>query len=198
MQMGSAPKEHQFSRFVFQGDQFSNTEGTQRTYMIPANCTAVLIAITNTGNGHSSLLGSAQVERYRFAIDGESVTNRAITYATDPTAADQTFKGKWGSSLHYDLLQKTFLNMGVQGRYQSMLEGVFSQTIPVGQPGDVTIGGAGTAGFSAQALDPKQSAFMIGTPIPMKQEPSQLLLELEGTFNGGASIHIWSYVMSVV
>ncbi len=200
MRMGAAPKEHQYSRFVFQGDQFTNTSGTQRTYQIPANCTAVVIAVTVNGSAlHSQLLGSAQVERYRFAIDGESVTNRAITYATDPDATDQTFKGKWGSSLHYDLLQKTFLNMGPPGRYQSMLEGVFSQTIPVGQPGDVTLGGAtGTAGFATASDDPLQSAFVIGTPIPMKSDSSQLLLELEGNFQNGASINIWSYVMSTV
>jgi len=200
MAMGAAPKEHQYSRFVFQGDQFTNTSGTQRTYQIPANCTAVVIAVTVNGSAfHSQLLGSAQVERYRFAIDGESVTNRAITYATDPDATDQTFKGKWGSSLHYDLLQKTFLNMGPPGRYQSMLEGVFSQTIPVGQPGDTTLSGAtGTAGFTNAEDDPLQSAFVIGTPIPMKSDSSQLLLELEGNFQNGASINIWSYVMSTV
>lgn len=193
MRMGSAPKEHQFSRFVFQGDTFSNTNGVQRTYQIPANCTAVVMAITNGEQGHSSFLGSAQVSDYRFSIDGEAVTNRAVDYAPDGLRATD-FRDYWGSSLHYDLLQKTFLNMGPNARYQSMREGVWSQVIPVGRAGDQQ----GGAGFSNSNLNPRQSAFVIGTPIPMKSEPSQLLLELNGTFTNGAQINIYSYVMATV
>jgi len=198
MQMGQAPKAHQFSRFVFQGDQFTNTSGIQRTYQIPANCTAVLMAITNTQNGHSSFLGSARVNDYRFSVDGEAVTNRAVTYAELSNAGN--FKGKWGSSLHYDLLQKTFLNMGPNARYQSMTESVFDQKIPVDQPGDAgtAIGDLGQPGWSTSAADPEKSAFLIGVPIPLKADSSQLLLELNGSFTDGASINIYSYVQVVV
>ena len=199
MRMGQAPQEHQFSRFVFQGDQFTNTAGTQRTYQIPANCTAVVMAITNTGDNHSAFLGSAEVFSYRFSINGEAVTNRKVTYAAKAAAL---FKCKAGSALHYDLLQKTFLNMGQNARYESMLEGVFDQLIPVDQPGDLSAlaGAAADAqqGWSTKALSPKKSAFVLGVPIPMSQEPSQLLLELEGLFNDGASINIYSYVMASV
>lgn len=213
MRMGQAPQEHQFSRFVFQGDQFSNESGTQRTYQIPANCTAVVMAITNTGANHSSFLGSANVSQYRFSINGEAVTNRAIPYAggviggsgENPAITDATgrFRNKRGSSLHYDLLQKTFLNMGQNARYQSMLEAVFDQKIPVDQLGSVFAAGTYNEenllqGWANETSNPQKNAFVLGVPIPMSQSPSQLLLELDGTFNNGASINIYSYVMTSI
>ena len=200
MRMGQAPKEHQFSRFVFQGDQFTNESGTQRTYQIPANCTAVIMAITNTKTNHSSFLGSAKVSQYRFSINGEAVTNRAIPYAEK---GGGRFKNKRGSSLHYDLLQKTFLNMGQNARYQSMLEAVFDQRIPVDQPGNLIapadpVPAGGGQGWTNVLTNPQKSAFVLGVPIPMSQDPSQLLLELDGTFEDGAAINIYSYVMTSV
>ena len=204
MRMGQAPKEHQFSRFVFQGDQFSNQSGTQRTYQIPANCTAVIMAITNTQINHSSFLGSAKVSQYRFSINGEAVTNRAIPYAGDViVTADAAgrFRNKRGSSLHYDLLQKTFLNMGQNARYQSMLEAVFDQLIPVDQLGNSNAGDAAASlgqGWTDEESNPQKGAFVLGVPIPMSQEPSQLLLELDGNFVGGAAINIYSYVMTSI
>jgi len=204
MRMGQAPKEHQFSRFVFQGDQFSNQSGTQRTYQIPANCTAVIMAITNTGTNHSSFLGSAKVSQYRFSINGEAVTNRAIPYAGDVIVSGDAagrFRNKRGSSLHYDLLQKTFLNMGQNARYQSMLEAVFDQLIPVDQLGNSRAGDAATTlgqGWTNEASNPQKGAFVLGVPIPMSQDPSQLLLELDGNFVGGAAINIYSYVMTSI
>ena len=191
MRMGQAPQEHQFSRFVFQGDQFSNPVGTQRTYQIPANCTAVLMAITSTANNHSSFLGSAEVQSYRFAINGEAVTNRKVTYAETGAGV---FKCKTGSSLHYDLLQKTFLNMGPTARYESMLESVFDQLVPVDEPGTAGSG----QGWTEKTQAPRKSAFLLGVPIPTSQESSQLLLELDGIFTGGASINIYSYVTTSV
>ena len=203
MRMGQAPQEHQFSRFVFQGDQFSNAAGTQRTYQIPPNCTAVIMAITNTGTNHSSFLGSARVSQYRFSVNGEAVTNRAIPYASADAASGGRFLNKRGSSLHYDLLQKTFLNMGQNARYQSMLEAVFDQLIPVDQPGnlvapaDPALANTGQ-GWTNVQTNPQKNAFVLGVPIPMSQDPSQLLLELDGTFAGGAAINIYSYVMTSV
>lgn len=204
MRMGQAPQEHQFSRFVFQGDQFTNQSGTQRTYQIPANCTAVIMAITqNTGENHSSFLGSARVSQYRFSINGEAVTNRAIRYASATGASGGRFRNKRGSSLHYDLLQKTFLNMGQNARYQSMLEAVFDQIIPVDQPGNLVLPANPVAanmgqGWSDVQTNPQKNAFVLGVPIPMSQEPSQLLLELDGNFVGGAAINIYSYVMTSI
>ena len=203
MRMGQAPQEHQFSRFVFQGDQFSNTKGTQRTYQIPPNCTAVIMAITNTKVNHSSFLGSARVSQYRFSVNGEAVTNRAIPYASEDAASGGRFLNKRGSSLHYDLLQKTFLNMGQNARYQSMLEAVFDQIIPVDQPGnlvapaDPALANTGQ-GWTNVETNPQKSAFVLGVPIPMSQDPSQLLLELDGDFTDGAAINIYSYVMTSV
>ena len=156
------------------------------------------MAITNGENGHSSFLGSAQVNDYRFSVDGEAVTNRAVTYAELSNTG--AFVNKWGSSLHYDLLQKTFLNMGPNARYQSMTESVFDQKVPVDQPGDdgTALVGLGKPGWSSPGADPEKSAFVLGVPIPLKSDPSQLLLELNGNFVNGASINIYSYVQAVV
>lgn len=81
-----------------------------------------------------------------------------------------------------------------------MTESVFDQKIPVDQPGDAgtAIGDLGQPGWSTSAADPEKSAFLIGVPIPLKADSSQLLLELNGSFTDGASINIYSYVQVVV
>ena len=143
------------------------------------------------------------IYQYRFSINGEAVTNRAIPYASATAAIGGRFRNKRGSSLHYDLLQKTFLNMGQNARYQSMLEAVFDQIIPVDQPGnDVAPADPVAAnmgqGWTYVLTNPQKNAFVLGVPIPMSQEPSQLLLELDGNFVGGATINIYSYVMTSI
>ena len=188
-------KEHQYSRFVNQADVFSNTSEMQRTYQLPANCSAVLIAITAPDENRSNFLGSAVVTQYRFTIDGEQVTNRFVPFREK---GDAVFKGVAGSSIHYDLLAKTFLNMGENARYQSMKECVYDQKIPVG-----TVGTEGTvqAGFADLDTNPQKLAYFIGTPVPMKDSPTQLLVELEGNFNaggGGGQLQIYSYITSTI
>lgn len=186
---GQAPKEHQYSHFVNQADTFSNTTNMQRTYQIPPNCTAVVIAVLNTDPKHSSFLGSAEVTDYRFTIDGEQVTNRPVPYESIGTT---NFKNIAGGSLHYDLVQKTFLNIGKNARYQSLKEGVYDQLLPVGLGGNQLDG----KGFDDATLSPLKRAFLLCTPIPQKSEPSQLLLEMGGTFPGGANLQIYSYITS--
>ena len=188
-------KEHQYSRFMNQADVFSNTSEMQRTYQLPANCSAVLIAITATDANSSNFLGSAIVNQYRFTIDGEQVTNRFVPFREQ---GDAVFKGVAGSSIHYDLLAKTFLNMGENARYQSMKECVYDQLIPVG-----TVGTEGTveAGFADLDTNPQKLAYFIGTPVPMKDSPTQLLVELQGNFNaggGGGQLQIYSYITSTI
>ena len=193
MAPGSAPLEHQYSHFVNQADQFSNTSSMQRTYQIPANCSAVLVAVTNTSQDFSSFLGSAQVNEYRFTIDGEQVTNRPVPYHDVSPAG--VFANKQGSSLHYDLIQKTFLNMGVNGRYESLKECVYDQFIPTGTDGDA---GSGGKGFVLRKDDPLKPAFFIATPVPLKETPSQILLEMDGNFPDGAALQIYSYVTDLI
>ena len=193
-------KEHQYSRFTNQADVFSNTKEMQRTYQLPANCSAVLIAITAPDEKRSNFLGSAVVHQYRFTIDGEQVTNRFVPFREK---GDAVFKGVAGSSIHYDLLAKTFLNMGENARYQSMKECVYDQLIPVG-----TVGTEGTveAGFADLNTNPQKLAYFIGTPVPMKDSPTQLLVELQGNFSGGTGgdaipggqLQIYSYITSTI
>jgi len=193
MAPGSAPLEHQYSHFVNQADQFSNASSMQRTYQIPANCSAVLVAVTNTGQNFSSFLGSAQVDEYRFTIDGEQVTNRPVPY--HDVSPGGVFANKQGSSLHYDLIQKTFLNMGVNGRYESLKECVYDQIIPTGREGDA---GSQGKGFVLRKDDPLKPAFFLATPVPLKDTPSQILLEMDGTFPDGAALQIYSYVTDLI
>lgn len=193
MAPGSAPLEHQYSHFVNQADQFSNASSMQRTYQIPANCSAVLVAVTNTGQNFSSFLGSAQVDEYRFTIDGEQVTNRPVPY--HDLSPGGVFANKQGSSLHYDLIQKTFLNMGVNGRYESLKECVYDQIIPTGTDGDA---GSQGKGFVLRKDDPLKPAFFLATPVPLKETPSQILLEMDGSFPDGASLQIYSYVTELI
>ena len=93
--------------------------------------------------------------------------------------------------------------MGQNARYQSMLEAVFDQIIPVDQPGnlvapaDPALANTGQ-GWTNVETNPQKSAFVLGVPIPMSQDPSQLLLELDGDFTDGAAINIYSYVMTSV
>lgn len=189
MAPGQAPKEHQYSHFVNQADTFSQQTGIQRTYQIPSNTTAVVIAVTNPGADHSSFLGSATVFDYRFTIDGVQVTNRPVPYREVGNGAFTTLRG---GSLHYDLVMKTFLNIGENARYQSLKESVYDQIIPVGQLGNAS----GGQGFNGTNKDPLKACFLLCCPIPMKEMPSQLLLELGGNFNGGANLQIYSYVTS--
>ena len=92
--------------------------------------------------------------------------------------------------------------MGQNARYQSMLEAVFDQKIPVDQLGSVgAVGDDPTTflqGWADEASNPQKNAFVLGVPIPMSQSPSQLLLELDGNFTDGAAINIYSYVMTSV
>ena len=93
--------------------------------------------------------------------------------------------------------------MGQNARYQSMLEAVFDQRIPVDQPGNLIapadpVPAGGGQGWTNVLTNPQKSAFVLGVPIPMSQDPSQLLLELDGTFEDGAAINIYSYVMTSV
>ena len=83
-----------------------------------------------------------------------------------------------------------------------MLEAVFDQKIPVDQLGSVGTVGDDPAtllqGWANEATNPQKNAFVLGVPIPMSQSPSQLLLELDGFFDGGAAINIYSYVMTTI
>ena len=191
-------KEHQYSRFMNQADVFSNTSSLQRTYQLPANCSAVLIAVTATDENRSNFLGSAVVQQYRFTIDGEQVTNRFVPFREKGGAAGN-FLGVSGSSIHYDLLAKTFLNMGENARYQSMKECVYDQLKPVGTPGTEGTG-ALKSGFATLSNDPQKLAYFIGTPVPMKDSPTQLLVELEGNFaaGDGGQLQIYSYITSTI
>jgi hypothetical protein len=94
-------------------------------------------------------------------------------------------------------MMKTFLNMGENARYQSMKECIYDQIIPVGQPGTV---GTPKTGFADLSADPQKRAYFIGTPVPMKDSPTQLLVELDGNFaaGNGGQLQIYSYVTTTI
>ena len=192
--VSSGPSQMQYSQYMAQSDQFSSTTSLNRTYYLPAqttNCIIVMPAVADIG---SDILGSARLKDYRFAIDGESVTNRAVQYMPlpDATAVTEDTKTAAGSAVHYDLISNTFMNMGM--RYSSLQECVYDQVIDVNEPPTTA---AGVTGYTTLALCPRKRCYMLALPIPLKDSQTALNVELNGVFTGGnGQLQIYSYVTS--
>ena len=195
--MQSGPNQIQYSQFMAQSDQFASASTLNRSYFLPARTSNCLIVLPAANANGSDILGSARVSEYRFTVDGESVTNRAVPYM--PTAAVNNAlvdaKMDAGSALHYDLISNTMMNMGV--RYSSLNESVFDQIVPVNTA--PAVGGGGAVGYLSLASCPRKRAFMLALPIPMKESQTQLNVELEGSFPAGSGqLEIYSLVASVI
>lgn len=202
MDLQSGPPQIQYTQYQQQADQFATTANANatlnRSYFLPANTTNCIICLPVSGGGYNSdLLGCARVSDYRFTIDGEAVTNRAVPYMplADFTTAAPDAKGDAGSSIHYDLISKTFQNQGL--RYHSLLEAVASQTIPysTGRPS-----AGGVVGLVDLRDDPEKRVFMLALPIPLKNSQTQLTIELNAFYDGAnaGQIFIYSEVQSAV
>ena len=196
--MQSGPKQIQYSQFMGQSDQFASASTLNRSYFLPARTTNCIIVLPAKDANGSDILGSARLTDYRFSVDGESVTNRAVPYmptaAVDNTAIDAKMDA--GSALHYDLISNTMMNIGQ--RYSSLNECVYDQIVPVNTAPD-GVGGGAAVGYQTLASCPRKRAYMLALPIPMKEEQTQLNIELEGSFlNGTGQLEIYSLVTSVI
>ncbi len=191
--MDSGPSQIQYSQYMTQSDQFASGTTLNRSYFLPARTTNCLVMLPASVADGSNTLGSARLENYRFAINGESVTNRAVQYMPQAVvvAATADDKASAGSALHYDLISNTFMNMG--GRYSSLQECVYDQIVPVNTPP------ADPVGYADLALCPRKRCYMLALPIPMSDDQTQLTIELEGSFTAGSGrLEIYSHVVSQV
>lgn len=201
--MDSGPSQTQYTQIQTQSDQWQNSSELNRSYFLPAQTTNAFIVLpskSNTGTpptAFSDILGCARVGEYRFTINGENVTNRAVPFmpVPGPLVAQADAKNNHGSSLHYTLISEAMMNAGI--RYHSLRESVFDQNIPMSI--DVPVNGNGEYGWDALADAPKKACYMLALPIPISNEQTQLTIELDGNFpNSSGELHIFSQVRSVV
>ena len=200
--MESGPSQTQYTQIQTQSDQWQNSENLNRSYYLPPQTTNAYIILPSRSNAgaaptaFSDILGCARVGEYRFTINGESVTNRAVPFMPVPVAvAANDGKNLHGSSIHYTLISETMMNAGV--RFNSLREAVFDQNIPLSI--NVPINGNGEYGWTALKDAPMKACYMLALPIPISNDQTQLTIELEGSFPASSGeLHIFSQVRSVV
>ena len=193
----SGPKQIQYNQWMVQSDQWSSLTTLNRSYFLPPRTsTAVIVLPCATGDG-SNILGSQRLSSYRFTVNGESVTNRAVNYMpqADLTVATSNAKAEAGSSLHYDLISNSFMNMGM--RYSSLQECVYENSvIDVNTPPTTN---AGLVGYATLGACPRKRCYMLALPVPESDKQTQLTVELEGAFAvGTGEMELYSYVTSVI
>lgn len=198
--MVEGPSTTQYTQFLTQSDQWQNSSTLNRSYYLPPQTTNAYIMLPSaSGDAFSDILGCARLGDYRFTINGESVTNRAVPYMPIPgpfpgTAVNDA-KTLAGSSLHYTLIAETLMNAGV--RYSSLNEAVFDQLIPYSTP--IPDDGAGVSGWKELADCPTKACYMIALPVPISNEQTQLTVELNGNFPASSGeLHLFSEIRSVV
>ena len=194
----SGADQIQYTSLQAQSDQWANgTEHIRSYYLPPQTQTAFIVMPSRQTTGDfSDILGCARVGEYRFTINGESVTNRAVPYMQVPVlAATADAKTEKGSSLHYSLIAEAMMNSGV--RYHSLREAVFSQDIPLSI--DVPIDGNGIHGWPSLTAAPAKPCYLLALPIPISNEQTQLTIELTNSSFPASSgeLHIFSEVRSV-
>ena len=195
--VSSGPSQIQYTQYMTQQDQFSSTLELIRSYYLPPQTTNCIIVLPAPGSTDGSdILGSARLTDYRFSINGENVTNRPVPYMPQALIAGGVNDAKCdaGSSLHYDLISKTFMNQGT--RFHSLQEAVYDQNIP--ESTDRPTNGGGVVGWPTLEACPQNRCYMLALPIPISNDQTQLTIELQGRFvaNNGR-IHIYSEVRSV-
>lgn len=197
--VAAGPSSIQYSQWSTQADQFSSGSSLNRTYYLPARTSEVVIVLPSKSEYGSDVLGSQRLGSYRFAINGEAVTNRAVPYLSQTATNDAANDGKGdaGSSLHYDLISKTIQNMG--SRYSSLNECVYDQNIPINTAVPVSTDGNGNHGWLDIKNQPQKRVFALMCPIPFSEEQTQFNLELDGVFAAGTGrVLMYSHVASTI
>lgn len=201
--VSSGPDQTQYTQFITQSDQWQNASQLNRTYYLPPQTTNAFIVLPSQSNqgaeptAFSDILGCARVGDYRFTLNGESVTNRAVPYlpVPGPLTTDNDNKNGRGSSLHYTGIAETMMNSG--RRYHSLNESVYDQKIPSSI--DIPIDGtSGEPGWPALSAAPNKLCYMLALPVPISNDQTMLTIELNGNFPASSGeIHIYSEVRSV-
>ena len=195
------PAQTQYTQFITQSDQWQNSESLNRSYYLPPQTMNAFIVMPSSSNaggaptGFSDILGCARLKEYRFSLNGESVTNRAVPYMPVPVAtANNDGKCDRGSSLHYTLISEAMMNAGI--RYHSLEESVYDQDIPLST--NRPVDAAGNVGWQTLAECPTKACYMLALPVPISNNQTMLTIELEGNFPASSGeIHIFSQVRSV-
>ena len=195
--MESGPKQIQYNQFMVQSDQWSSGTTLNRSYFLPPRTSTAIIVLPNTDGDGSKFLGSQRLSNYRFTVNGESVTNRAVNYMpqADLNPATANAKAEAGSALHYDMISNSMMNMGV--RYSSLQECVYDQSITdVNTPPTAN---AGLIGYATLGACPRKRSYMLALPIPESDSQTQLTVELEGVFAADTgALELYSYVTSSI
>lgn len=195
--MDSGPKQIQYNQWMVQSDQWSSTTTLNRSYFLPPRTSTAVIILPCLDENGSKFLGSQRLSNYRFTVNGESVTNRAINYMpqADLAPATSNAKAEAGSALHYDMISNSMMNMGV--RYSSLQECVYDQSMT-----DVNFpptDNAGLIGYANLGVCPRKRSYMLALPIPESDAQTQLTVELEGVFTAGTgALELYSYVTSAI
>ena len=197
MDVEAGPSQMQYTQFQTISDQWQNATVLERSYYLPPQTTNAFIVMPSaSGVGFSDILGCARVSDYRFTVNGESLTNRAVPLFAQATVngAANDNKTDIGSSLHYDLISKTFMNSGK--RFASLMEAVYDQDIPMST--DRPSGG-GSSGWLTLAESPTKVCYMLALPLPVSGSQTQLTVSLNGNFpQSSGEMHIFCEVRSVI
>lgn len=200
--LNSGPDQTQYTQFITQSDQWQNSDSLNRTYYLPPQTTNAFIILPSQSNdgaaptAFSDILGCARVADYRFTLNGESVTNRAVPFLPDPGpfTTDEDAKNDRGSSLHYTGIAETMMNSG--RRYHSLNESVYDQNIP--NSIDIPQSAAGQPGWPYLKDAPNKLCYMLALPVPISNSQTMLTMELNGNFPASSGeLHIFSEVRSV-
>mgnify|MGYP003644627793 FL=1 len=195
--MEQGPDQLQYTQFMTTSDQFTNGSTLNRSYHLPAQTqTAFIVLPSRETRDFSDILGCARLGQYRFTLNGESVTNRPIPYMPTPILQDASVDTKLdkGSALHYNLVGEAMMNSAIS--YHSLREAVYDQNIPLSKnvPSD-----NGVYGWQSLAIAPTKACYLLALPVPISNAPTQLTIELDGSFpNGNGELHIFSEVRSVL
>lgn len=194
----SGPDQMQYTQFMTQSDQWASASVLNRSYFLPPQTqTAYIVMPSRSATGDfSDILGCARVGEYRFTVNGESVTNRAVPFmATPAIAVAADTKTEKGSALHYSLVSEALMNSGI--RYHSLREAVFDQNIPMSI--DTPETGGGVYGWTNLTDAPQKACYMLALPIPLSNAQTQLTIELDGSFPASSGeLNIYSEIRSVL
>ena len=208
-EMDKGPPQIQYTQFLTTSDQWSNGTSLNRSYFLPANTTnafmvfpsanTTLAAANTTKSEFSDILGCARIGEYRFTLNGESVTNRAVKMLTQPVQGVGTAGGEpkldRGSSLHYTLISEAMMNSG--RRFHSLDEAVFDFNIPMST--EVPVTANAEYGWATLETAPMKLCYMLALPIPVSNQQTQLTIELEGSFKeSDGNMLLYSEVNSVI
>ncbi len=199
-EMDKGPDQIQYTQFLTTSDQFQNPKSLNRSYFLPPQTTnAFMVFPSAEGPAFSDILGCARIGTYRFTINGESVTNRAVPLLAIPGAAatggTNDAKCDVGSSLHYTLISEAMMNSG--RRYHSLDESVYDFNIPLST--DRPINGNGEVGWANLSDAPMKLCYMLALPIPISNVQTQLSIELEGSFlSSSGNMLLYSEQRSVI